>query len=368
MSESSIDLYELQLKLREGVEMAVPSKLWVRAEVASVQAKANGHCYLELCRNEEGRTIARARAVIWRSVYSSLSLFFREVTGSELAAGMEILVKVQVSYNEIYGMTLVIHEIEPSLSIGAAELKRRQTIARLEEEGLMDKQKELVPTMIPYRLAVISAESAAGFGDFCKQLLENEYGFAFSVELFEAAMQGETAPESIADAIKKVETSSETYDAILIMRGGGSSLDLVCFDDYGLCRAIANCNIPIYTAIGHDRDKHVADMVAFCSVKTPTALADLFIEALCAEDERIGTFSMRLRMAFAARLSSMESCMDLLLSRIKAADPRNVLSRGYTLITDAAGRVLKTASSVKKGDGIKVLFSDGALEAKVTGI
>lgn len=364
----SVDLYELQLMVREGVEAALPSRVWVCAEVASVQVKANGHCYIELCRNRDGRTVARAKAVIWRNVYGPLSIYFREAAGEDIKAGMEILAGVQVSYSELYGLTLTIYEIEPAFTIGAAELQRRQTIARLQEEGLLDKQKLLTPTAVPYRLAVISARDAAGFGDFRRHLEENEYGFVFSVRLFEAAMQGEAAPESISDAIASVEAAPEKYDAILIMRGGGSSLDLGCFDDYGLCFTIANCGIPVYTAIGHDRDSHVADMVAFRAVKTPTALADLFVDALAAEDERISSFGTRLRLAFSSRLAAMDSALDLLAARIKSADPRNLLARGYTLVADASGRVLKSAVSVRPGDGVRVLFADGSLEAEVKSI
>ena len=364
----SVDLYELQLMVREGVEAALPSRVWVCAEVASVQVKANGHCYIELCRNRDGRTVARAKAVIWRNVYGPLSIYFREAAGEDIKAGMEILAGVQVSYSELYGLTLTIYEIEPAFTIGAAELQRRQTIARLQEEGLLDRQKLLTPTAVPYRLAVISARDAAGFGDFRRHLEENEYGFVFSVRLFEAAMQGEASPESISDAIASVEAASEKYDAILIMRGGGSSLDLGCFDDYGLCFTIANCGIPVYTAIGHDRDSHVADMVAFRAVKTPTALADLFVDALAAEDERISSFGTRLRLAFSSRLAAMDSALDLLAARIKSADPRNLLARGYTLVADASGRVLKSAVSVRPGDGVRVLFADGSLEAEVKSI
>lgn len=365
MRDSAVDLFELQRMVREGIEDALPARVWVRAEVASVQVKTNGHCYIELCRNKDGRTVARAKAVIWRNVYGPLSVFFRETAGEDIRAGMEILAAVQVSYSELYGLTLSIYEIEPAFTLGAAELQRRQTIERLEKEGLMDRQKELVPTSVPYRLAVISAQNAAGFGDFRRHLEENEYGFVFCVQLFEAAMQGESAPESISDAIAAVESAPEQYDAVLIMRGGGSALDLACFDDYGLCFTIANCRIPVYTAIGHDRDSHVADMVAYCSVKTPTALADVFVDALAAEDERISSFGTRLRLAFASRLSSMDAALDLLAGRIRSADPRNVLARGYTLVADASGHVLKSADSLRSGDRIRVLFGDGSREAEV---
>ena len=363
MERDYIDLAELQARLREEIEMSFPERCWVRAEIASVQAKANGHCYLDLSQSEEGRIVARAKAVVWRSRYAALRAYFREATGGDLAAGMEVLLRVQVDYSELYGLTLTVDEIEPRFTLGAAELQRRRTLEKLAADGLLDRQKELEPALLPYRLAVISARDAAGYGDFCRHLTENAYGFVFAVELFEATMQGEEAPASIVDALERVECAPEPFDAVLLMRGGGSALDLACFDDYGLCFAIANCPVPVYTAIGHDRDFHVADQVAYDFVKTPTALADRFIDAFAAEDERISSFGNRLRMAFAARLATMEQRLVALGDRIRGADPRGVLARGYALVTDARGVVVKSAGALPPGTSFKVMFADGTVEA-----
>ena len=365
MNTDVIDLLELQLLMKEGVEDLFPQRLWVRAEIASVQVKANGHCYIDLCQNQGGRVLAKAKAVIWRSRYLPLAAYFREATGGSLAAGMEILARVQPSYSELYGFSLSIDEIEPQFTLGAAELEKRRTIERLSGDGLMDAQKGLEAAALPYRLAVISAASAAGYGDFCRHLEGNPYGFRFSVTLFEATMQGENAPQSITDALQDVQCAANPFDAVLILRGGGSALDLACFDDYGMCLAIATCPVPVFTAIGHERDNHVADMVAYCAVKTPTALADLFIDAYAAEDERISSFSTRLRTAFLSRLSAMDARLDALGARIRAADPRNVLSRGYALITGADTVVRKSASVFAPGDELRVVFSDGELRASV---
>ena len=362
-----IELIELQQGIRDILEENLPDRVWVRAELSSVQVKANGHCYLELSQSDGGGIIAKVKAVIWRSRFAMLSSYFRQATGSGLQAGMSVLLRVQVSFSEIYGLTLVVDDIDAGFSLGEAELEKRRTIKRLEEEDLLDRQKMLSPTAVPYRLAVISARDAAGFGDFRRHLEENEYGFVFAVDLFEAAMQGETAPASISDAIDRIETSDASYDAVLVMRGGGSVLDLACFDDYGLCFTIANCGIPVYTAIGHDRDYHVADMVAYSYVKTPTALADLFIDALAAEDERIASFGTRLRMAFNSRLSAIESSLAVLQSRIHSADPDNLLSRGYSLVTDSRGVVLKSPEGLAAGDRIRVIFKGWTLYATVDG-
>lgn len=360
-----VELYELQHRIRESLEEALPDRVWVRAEVAQIQQKSNGHCYLDLCQSDGKGLVAKVRAVIWRGTYASVARSFHAATGSPIQPGITILALACVNYSELYGLSLVIEDIEPQFTLGEAEMARRRTIAGLEADGLMDRQKKLVPAVLPYNLAVISARDAAGYGDFCRHLRENEYGFVFRVTLIEAVMQGPSAPESISDALALAESSVSGYDAVLILRGGGSALDLACFDDYSLCAAIACCGLPVFTAVGHDRDCHVADMVSYASVKTPTALADVFISAFEAEDERISSAAARLRMAFSERISRMESDLATVEARISTADPRNLLSRGYTLVTDAAGVLVKSSAELKTSDRIKVLFKDGTIEAEV---
>lgn len=365
MEKEFIDLYTLQMHMRAGVEDLFPEKVWVRAEISSVSVKSNGHCYMELSQNEGSTTVAKAKAVIWRTRYQMLGRYFRQAAGEDLRAGMTILARAQVTYSELYGLTLSIDDIDADVTVGVRERERQETIARLAEDGSMALQKGLELPLLPYRLAVISADTAAGYGDFCHHLLDNSYGFRFRVDLFEAVMQGAGAPSSISDALDAVQTSDEPYDAVLILRGGGSELDLACFDDYGLCFAIAHCPVPVFTAIGHDRDYHVADMVANTFVKTPTALADVFLDCYLSEDERIASYSTRLRLAFRSRISRMESAVELLGSRIRSADPRSILSRGYTLVSGPDGVVLKSAGGVRPGDRITVMFGDGALGCEV---
>lgn len=367
MEREFTDLLQLQESLKLGIEDLFPDRIWVRAEIASISVRTNGHCYLELSQNGPSGTVAKARAVIWRNYYQMLSSWFAQETSSPLAAGMCVLVRVQVSYSEIYGMSLNIDDIDPGFTLGQKEAERRRTIAALEADGLLEAQKALVLPPLPYRLAVISAPDAAGYGDFCRHLHDNEFGFVLHVDLFEATMQGQNAPASIVGALDRIEDSAVPYDAALIIRGGGSVLDLECFDDYGLCHRIANCSVPVFTAIGHDRDHHVADMVAFDYVKTPTALADLFLDCYMAEDERISSYSGRLRLAFISKVNAIVSRLDILSSRIHSADPRNILSRGYLLAADSRGVVVKKAQEVAAGDRLNVIFSDGTLECEVVG-
>lgn len=368
MEEGFIDLYTLQTQLKLGLEDLFPDRIWLRAEIGSISVKTNGHCYLDLSQDENGMTVAKAKAVIWRSRYALLSSFFTAETGSPLKAGMTVLVRAQVSYSELYGLTLSIDDIDPQFTLGEREKERRETIERLRSEGMLDRQQELVFPPLPYSLAVVSARDAAGLGDFLHHLHDNEFGFVFGTELFEATMQGENAPESIIDALDRIESSGVEYDAVLIMRGGGSVFDLSCFDDYDLCWRIASCRIPVFTAIGHDKDRHVADMVAYDSVKTPTALADMLIDCYMAEDEKLSSYSSRLRLAFSAKVAALSSRVDVLESRIRAADPRGLLSRGYTLALGPDGVVLKSGKSIASGQNIRIMLSDATLHCTVDSV
>ena len=365
MGENYIDLYELQTRLKNGVESVFPGKVWLKAEISAVKARPAGHCYLELSQSSETGILAKAQAVIWSSKFRFLAPFFKSVTGSDLAEGMNVLVQVSVNFSQLYGLTLVIDDIDPSFTIGEKEQLRRQTIERLEKEGLMDLQKELAMPVLPYRLAVISAPDAAGYRDFTRHLSGNEYGFVFCPELYPAVMQGSSAPLSIISALESISASGVRYDLVLIMRGGGARLDLACYDDYGLAAAIARFPVPVFTAVGHDQDHHVCDMVAYGYLKTPTAMADELVGCYADEDARLLSFASRLKLAFLKKIHSMESRVQMLETRIRSADPRNILQRGYVLALDSSGVPLKRASDRACGDRLSLMFSDGTLECEV---
>ena len=365
MGENYIDLYELQTRLKNGVESVFPGKVWLKAEISAVKARPAGHCYLELSQSSETGILAKAQAVIWSSKFRFLAPFFKSVTGSDLTEGMNVLVQVSVNFSQLYGLTLVIDDIDPSFTIGEKEQLRRQTIERLEKEGLMDLQKELAMPVLPYRLAVISAPDAAGYRDFTRHLSGNEYGFVFCPELYPAVMQGSSAPSSIISALESISASGVRYDLVLIMRGGGARLDLACYDDYGLAAAIARFPVPVFTAVGHDQDHHVCDMVAYGYLKTPTAMADELVGCYADEDARLLSFASRLKLAFLNKIHSMESRVQMLETRIRSADPRNILQRGYVLALDSSGVPLKRASDRACGDRLSLMFSDGTLECEV---
>lgn len=387
MERDFIDLFELQSRLKKGVESLFPNRLWLKAEVSAVKARNGGHCYLELSQSDSKGLVAKASAIIWASRYRFIAPYFESVTGSPVQEGMTLLVEVQVNYSELYGFSLIINDIDPEYSLGVKELERQKTIERLVQEGLMDMQKELALPALPYNLAVISAEDAAGYRDFMRHIAENPFGFQLAPELYPALMQGVDCPSSIISALDAVLDSGKEYDAVLILRGGGSKLDLACFDDYELAAVVAQYPLPVLTAIGHDQDYHVCDMVAHEFVKTPTALADFLLAMYEDEDARISSYVTRIRLAFSNRLlamempverlqnrirngyamkiSLMESALQVLASRISSADPRRILERGYALATDADGVVLKSVKGCAPGDKLSVMFADGTINAEV---
>lgn len=390
MEKEYIDLFEFQSRLKQGIECLFPSRIWVKAEVSAVKARSGGHCYMELSQSDANGLVAKANAIIWASKYRFIAPYFESVTGSPLSEGMSVLVEVQVNYSQLYGFSLIINDIDPEYSLGVKELERQRTIGRLAREGLMELQKGLSLPLLPYRLAVISAEDAAGYRDFMRHLHENPYGFQVDTELYPALMQGADCPESIITAMDAVLDSGKEYDAVLVLRGGGSKLDLACFDDYGLAAVIAQFPLPVLTAIGHDQDFHVCDMVAHEYVKTPTALADFILSMYEDEDARLSSFQTRMRLAFGSRITSMEAVLEvlgrrvkggfamkisameaavaLLQTRITASDPRKVIERGYALALDAGGRVMKGVSGSKAGDKVSMLFADGTLKCEVENV
>lgn len=390
MEKEYIDLFELQTRLKEGVECLFPSRLWVKTEISAVKARPGGHCWLELSQSDDKGLTAKASAVIWSSRYRMLAPYFESVTGSPLSEGMSVLVEVQVNFSQLYGLSLVVNDIDAEFSLGVKEIERQKTIDRLVREGLMGLQKELEVPALPYRLAVISAEDAAGYRDFVKHIGENPYGFRYDITLYPALMQGTGCPSSIISAMDAVLDSGIGYDAVLVLRGGGSRLDLACFDDYSLAAVIAQFPLPVYTAIGHDQDYHVCDMVSYMNLKTPTALADELISIYEEEDARLSSLATRMKMAvsgrftmaeaslsmlkarifngFSMKISAMESVLHVLDARIKAADPRTILERGYSLALDGDGRVMKEAAGMTEGDLMSVMFADGTVRCMVKSV
>ena len=396
-TRNTIGLRALQEQVKQTLEEAFFESVWLQAEISELKQNPSGHCYLTLVEKDprSNALLAKASAVVWASTWRMVKPYFESQAGRALAPGMSVLVRVQVSYSALYGFSLVIYDIDPSFTVGELELARQRTIARLEAEGMFGMNAALPLPPLPRRLAVISSATAAGYRDFCRHLEENEYGFKFAVSLFPAVMQGAEAPDSIIAALDAVaaelegdaEAGAARFDAVLILRGGGGAMDLVCFDDYDLAVNVAQFPLPVLTAIGHDHDYHVVDRVAHTHVKTPTALADWLIERFAGEEWQVESLLQRLQLAVRskaeAQLGVLESlrlriahaatrrhadalyALDSLEARLDAVNPRRALDRGFLLALND-GRRAASAAQFTPGDRLTLLFRDGTVEATVT--
>ncbi len=282
------------------------SAVWIVAETSDLRV-AGGHCYMELIQKDDnGRPVAKARAVIWASAYARLGAAFAAATGSRLVSDMKVMVRVDVSFHAVYGLSLVINDINPDYTAGDLVRRRNAILARLQADGVINLNKTLPPPPVPQRVAVISAKGAAGYGDFVRHLYGSGMPFRFTTELFEAVMQGERTPRSVIEALDRVNERIDEFDVVVIIRGGGAVSDLASFDDYELAFNVAQFPVPVIVGIGHQRDVTVLDYVAAHSVKTPTAAAELLIGAMAAAYDNLRNIGNAIAAAAADKVAGQK--------------------------------------------------------------
>ena len=408
MSQQAYTLRQLNLMVRDAIEAELSDEYWVQAELAECREN-RGHCYMELIEKDEqsNTPIARASAKCWKTTWNVVRPLFERTTGQPLHAGMKVLLRVYPQFHEAYGFSWIVTDIDPTYTIGDLARRRQEIIVKLKQEGVFDLQRELCMPLFCQRIAVISSETAAGYGDFCRQLEENDYGFRFSVTLFPAIMQGEQVEQSIISALNQIYSASSNlpplgetfgasgpppnggdekgaFDCVVIIRGGGATTDLSGFDTLALAENVAQFPIPVITGIGHDRDESILDMVAHQRVKTPTAAAALLIDNLkrvadriADARQRIPTLAIhvitdhlhrlellqnRLPVAIERRLTVQRHRLENLSIQLQGYDPQRLLSRGYS-ITLYNGRTVRDASQLKPGDEIETRVEKGSFKS-----
>lgn len=300
---------------------------WVVAELSDLRV-SGGHCYMELVeKNAAGQTVAKMRATIWASVFYPLRRKFFNATGRDIATGMKVMLRGGVNHHSLYGLSFNVSDIDPSFTLGDMERLRREIIMRLTNEGIINRNKEVSLPIAPQRIAVISAEGAAGYGDFMNQLLGNADDLKFYPHLFPAIMQGDRTSASIRAALERVEQTIDLWDCVVIIRGGGATTDLNGFDDYDLAKAVALFSLPVIVGIGHERDRTVLDEIAHTRMKTPTAVAGFLIDRLREAEGRaagladwIARYSMECIKGETRRLANIEAMIPALAkARITAS-------------------------------------------------
>ncbi len=404
-------LFELNAHVRALIEEGTDSVYWVHGELMEGREGYGGHFYGELVEKSDatGNIVARARITIWARTYNMLALRFRRETGQSLRPGIRVLMQVRVTFSELYGYSLNVLDIDSAYTLGDMARRRQEILQRLAEDGIIDDNKTLPLPILLRRIAVVSSATAAGYGDFSRQLLENSYSLAFQLKLFPAVMQGTQVPESIVSALSAIADEADNWDAVVIIRGGGATSDLSDYDAYPLAACIAQHPLPIFTGIGHDRDETVPDRVAHLAFKTPTAVAAFIVEhqlhllrelqdlqqripasaaqvvqncrqrmyllqqripamatlLLEREHQRLSRLRMLLPIVSTTVLERNCHRLDILEQQLKGLDPELLLNRGYT-ITMAGGRILTDISTLSEGTVITTRMKGGEIESTVT--
>lgn len=291
-SRHTMKLSDLQLEIQEVIQKSFEVPRWISCEIMDITINYSGHCYLDLIEKDDksDRVLARARATIWASSYRMLKPYFETSTGYELTSGIKILVLASIEFHPVYGLSLNIKDIDPTYTLGDVERKKREIILQLEQEGVLEMNKEIPLSAVPQKIAIVSSKTAAGYEDFLDQLQGNPYGYHFYTRLFPAVMQGENAERSIITSLEKIFKYESHFDAVVIIRGGGSKSDLACFDSYELAYHVSQFPLPIVTGIGHEQDDTITDLVAHTRLKTPTAVAGFFIDRLSSFEGKLEEF------------------------------------------------------------------------------
>ncbi|HPQ20538.1 MAG TPA: exodeoxyribonuclease VII large subunit [Saprospiraceae bacterium] len=398
-------LFELNEYLKRVVALNFQDPIWIHAEINQI-SESRGNYYLELVEQDEksGNVVAQSSAAIWYRSFLFIKNKVGDLLPSLLSAGTLVEIKVKVEFNERYGMKLIIEDINPEYTIGVLEMERKKILERLKKAGVLDKNKSIRMPSVIQKIAVISSDRAAGYQDFVSQLNQNPYNYRFDIQLFQAAMQGRNTESEVLSAIDKIENSRTKFNTVVIIRGGGSKLDLSAFDNYNIGHRIATSRYPIVTGIGHDIDQTVADVVSHTSLKTPTAVANFIIEqnlffeaeitqlwqnVVWLSNEKIKQETLRLeQIDYLVRAIPMEILrrneekiknieyqlhsiknyelkkhsleLQAIDSMIKALDPEMVLKRGFAMVKQHGSYVSKYAD-LESGT-LEIVMQDGSLE------
>ncbi len=410
MPEEKLTLSALLAQVKSALAESHPGQYWIVAEILELHENRNGHCYLELIEKhpENDSLLARAKATIWSSRYSMLRAFFETSTNTSLKSGIKLLCRVTVEFHPQYGFSLNITDIDPAYTLGDLARKKQEVINRLRKEGVFTMNKEIPFPVVPQRIAVISSETAAGFGDFMETLKSNSHAFHFETTLFPAVMQGEEVPASITAALDRIHESESGFDCVAIIRGGGSKADLESFNHYDLAYFITQFPLPVITGIGHERDESVADMVAAHALKTPTAVAEFLVDLflsfefrlsglydrlaslvkgsvqgqltrlerysrdlahltrgmLRTHSDHLGQMKQTLHRALRVQFKTSRDHLALLEKRTELNHPQNILKRGYSM-TLVNGRAITSARNIQTGTPLETRLYQGTLISKV---
>lgn len=411
MPKKVYSLYQLSKSIGNLFRGLSDQSFWVKAEILKLNYyQQSGHAYPDLVDKQQDKLRAQFNGVIWNTNFNSINAKFKRI-GEVLKDDMTIVAKVKINYHSVHGLSLNVLDIDTDYTLGELARQKQLSIKKLKEENLFDLNKRTSLPLLPKTIAVISVDSSKGYSDFVDVLEKNSKGFQFHSKLFPATLQGDKAVTSISAQLKIIRQYQNLFDAVAIVRGGGSEIGFSAYDNYNLAKQIAKCPIPVLTGIGHSTNLTVSELVSYKSFITPTKLAEFFIEQFLILEQHLkesrtsieknavneikanintlhnlsSLFKInvinRLRQESALLLHQQSllskntfqlfknqiNSLEVFQQKLKLMDPKHTLRRGFS-ITTSNGKVVFIADALKKGDSIVTQFYKGQIESTVNKI
>ncbi len=274
-------LLEVTRSIQKTIAERYKSTYWIKAELNKLNYyRQSGHCYPELVEKQNGKIVAQIRSNLWKDDYLKIDTNFKRVLNETLKDGIKILFLASISFHPEYGLSLRIIDIDPSFTLGDLEKEKQETIKKLKDEDLFNKNKLLILPTLPQRIAIISVETSKGYADFLQvfEQANKSWRYKFFHMLFPSLLQGDNAVPSIIKQLNRIKKVKNHFDVVAIVRGGGGDIGLSCYNNYNLAKEIALFPIPVITGIGHATNETVTEMISFQNAITPTKLAEFLIQ------------------------------------------------------------------------------------------
>ena len=387
INEKVFSLKEVASSVKRTLNARYGSSFWVKAEMIKLNHYPySGHAFPDLIEKQDDVIVAQMRAVIWSADFKRIKDKFRSCGLSDLTDGITILFRASILFDEFYGLSLRIIDIDTSFTLGEMEKQRMLCIERLKAEGIYSLNSSLSLPAVPKRFAIVSVGSSKGYNDFMQIVRKFSSRFAIFTHLFPSLLQGDGAINSISEALDRINDVADCFDAVLIIRGGGGDVGLNCYNHYNLCRAVALCKLPVLTGIGHASNQTVAEQIAWRNFITPTDLADFLFSGfnnaylevlnlskqlksnadsiLNTNNERVKMLSESLKHKIENRILSEKERLQMIERYIRLLDPSLLLQKGYSM-TYLNGVLVSSVKDLKSGDEIVTRFSDGEIVSKL---
>jgi exodeoxyribonuclease VII large subunit len=399
-------LFEINQHIRQAIGLNFPEEYWVEAELSNCK-ESRGHLYCELLEIDRlsNTVLAQVGAAIWKDQLRILKKQHANHFNTILRDGQKVRVRVTIDFHEKFGLKFTILDFQAEFTLGLQEKNRQETLLFLSQNGYLTLNKEKILPGFLKNIAIVSSPTAAGYQDFISELSNNTQAYQFNCTLFPAAMQGKRTGIEIARQIAHINQYGQNFEAIVLIRGGGSKIDLSDYDDKDLAISIAQSTLPVLTGIGHDIDLSIADRVAHTHLKTPTAVANFILEhnlqserllnktyaEICKilrqkiehDQYKINQFEFRIHAQVKNGLVQARLNLQTLQMHLKGAlqksivqaqmklteiqhgfqlkDPKTLLNQGYALIEQSHKRIL-SIHEMKK-ERFSIHLKDGKITA-----